>query len=45
MTTAIALFGLAGIAFLAGLLIANMRASAAHQRWIEENNARRHGIK
>lgn len=44
MTLAIALFGFAGIALIAGLLIADMRASAAHQRWIEENNKRRHGV-
>lgn len=45
MTTAIVLFGLAGIAFILGLCVADMRASAKHQRWIEENNKRRHGIK
>ena len=45
MTIAIALFGFAGLALLASILIADMRASAAHQRWIEENNARRHGVK
>jgi len=33
------------LAFIFGVLIADMRASAAHQRWVEENNKRRHNIK
>lgn len=45
MTSCILAFGLIGVATLLGILIADMRASAAHQRWIEENNKRRHGIK
>ena len=45
MTLALALFGFSGIAFILGMCAAEMRASAAHQRWIEENNKRRHGVK
>lgn len=45
MTCIILAFGLIGLAVIGGMLIADMRASAAHQRWIEENNKRRHGIK
>ncbi len=35
----------AGLGLLFGLLIADMRAEAAHQRWMLENNKRRHGIR
>lgn len=45
MTIVIATFGFIGISTLFGILVADMRASAKHQRWVEENNARRHGIK
>ena len=37
----IATFGLFGIAFVLGMCIVEMHESAKHQRWIEENNARR----
>lgn len=43
MGIVIVAFGIAGIATLFGILVADMRASAAHQRWVEENNKRRHG--
>jgi len=37
--------GFAGIATILGICIASMREEAKHQRWIEENNKRRYGIK
>ena len=43
MTTAIVIFSALGLATLFGILIVDMRASAAHQRWIEENDKRRFG--
>lgn len=45
MAIVIAAFGFIGLATIFGILVADMRASAAHQRWIEENNKRRHGAK
>lgn len=45
MTIAIVAFTAAGTTLIFGMLIAEIRASAKHQRWIEENNARRHGVK
>lgn len=45
MTVVIAAFGLIGIAVIFGILIADMRASAEHQRWVEENNRRRFAAK
>jgi len=41
----IAICTFAGLGLLFGILIADMRAGAAHQRWLEESNKRRHGIK
>lgn len=38
-------FGLFGITFVLGMCIVEMHESAKHQRWIEENNKRRHGVK
>lgn len=35
--------GFAGITTILGICIASMRDEAKHQRWIEENNARRFG--
>lgn len=45
MTIAIVAFAAAGIALIFGMLIAEMRAAAAHQRWVEENHKRRYGVK
>lgn len=45
MALAIALFGFFGISFILGMCAVEMYESAKHQRWIEENNARRHGGK
>jgi len=41
----IAAFGLLGIAVLFGILVIDMRASRRHQKWVEENNRRRHNSK